>query len=69
MWYLLNGRLRLTIVKGQTTRTKMSETAKSKKKPKAAVKEGWLASYSSFVHAVEYTIRISVSVLDAVFDL
>lgn len=39
----------------------MSEIAKSKKKTKAAVKEGRLASYTGFFHAVEYMTRISVS--------
>lgn len=60
MWYLFTGRFRLTILKGQVTRTKMSERVKSKKKTKAAVKEGRLASCIGFVHAVEYMARLSV---------
>lgn len=59
MWYLCSGRFRLIIPKGQITRIKMSGTVKSKKKKKAAVKEGRLASYTGFVHAVVHVTRIS----------
>lgn len=60
MWYLFYGRFRLIIPKGQITRIKMSGTVKSKKKKKAAVNKGRLASYTGFVHAVVHMTRISV---------
>lgn len=58
MWYLFTGRFRLIILKGRITRIKMSGTVKSKKKKKAAVKEGRLASYTGFVHV--HVTRVSV---------
>lgn len=60
MWYLFSRRFRLKIPKGHITRIKMSGTVNLKKKKKAAVKEGRLASYNGIVHAVVHMTRISV---------